>query len=76
MCTKGRRENMVKVFLAENERQHVRFEVFTAMTMKKIVFWDVAPCGCGFNVSPKCRFKPEPHGAASQKTIFFERQHV
>jgi hypothetical protein len=23
---------------------YVRFEVFTAMTMKKVVFWDVAPC--------------------------------
>jgi hypothetical protein len=22
----------------------VRFEVFTAVTMKKAVFWDVAPC--------------------------------
>jgi hypothetical protein len=23
----------------------VRFEVFTAVTMKNMVFWDVAPCG-------------------------------
>jgi hypothetical protein len=23
----------------------VRFEVFTAMTMKNAVFWDVTPCG-------------------------------
>jgi hypothetical protein len=23
----------------------VRFEVFTAVTMKNAVFWDVAPCG-------------------------------
>jgi hypothetical protein len=23
---------------------HVRFEVFTAVTMKNVVFWDVAPC--------------------------------
>jgi hypothetical protein len=23
---------------------HVRFEVFTAVTMKNAVFWDVAPC--------------------------------
>jgi hypothetical protein len=23
---------------------YVRFEVFTAVTMKKAVFWDVAPC--------------------------------
>jgi hypothetical protein len=25
---------------------HVRLEVFTAFTMKKAVFWDVAPCSC------------------------------
>jgi hypothetical protein len=25
--------------------QVVRFEVFTAMTMKNGVFWDVTPCG-------------------------------
>jgi hypothetical protein len=24
---------------------HVRFEVFTAVTMKNGVFWDVTPCG-------------------------------
>jgi hypothetical protein len=27
----------------------VRFEVFTAVTMKKAVFWDVAPCRYGVN---------------------------
>jgi hypothetical protein len=27
----------------------VRFEVFTAVTMKKAVFWDVAPCRSGVN---------------------------
>jgi hypothetical protein len=25
----------------------VRFEIFMAMTMKNMVFWDVAPCGSG-----------------------------
>jgi hypothetical protein len=25
----------------------LRFEVFTAVTMKKAVFWDVPPCRCG-----------------------------
>jgi hypothetical protein len=25
---------------------YVRFEVFTAVTMKNVVFWDVIPCGC------------------------------
>jgi hypothetical protein len=34
---------------------YVRFEVFTAVTMKKAVFWDVALL----------------HGATSQKTAFF-----
>jgi hypothetical protein len=24
---------------------YVRFEVFTAVTMKNAVFWDVTPCG-------------------------------
>jgi hypothetical protein len=24
---------------------HVRFEIFTAVTMRNAVFWDVAPCG-------------------------------
>jgi hypothetical protein len=27
-----------------NNPLHVRFEVFTAVTMKKAIFWDVAPC--------------------------------
>jgi hypothetical protein len=27
------------------EHQHVRFEVSTAVTMKKTVFWHVTPCG-------------------------------
>jgi hypothetical protein len=30
-------------------RSVVRFEVFTAVNMKKAVFWDVAPCRCGVN---------------------------
>jgi hypothetical protein len=29
--------------------QNVRFEGFTVVTMKKAVFWDVAPCRCGVN---------------------------
>jgi hypothetical protein len=37
----------------------VRVEVFTAVTMKNGVFWDVTPCGS------------EPHGVTSQKTPFF-----
>jgi hypothetical protein len=26
-------------------RCHVRFEIFTAVTMNNVVFWDVTPCG-------------------------------
>jgi hypothetical protein len=26
--------------------EDVRFEVFTAVTMKNVVFWDVTSCGC------------------------------
>jgi hypothetical protein len=29
---------------AEQEMGYVRFEVFTAVTMKKGVFWEVTPC--------------------------------
>jgi hypothetical protein len=36
----------------------VRFEVFTAVTMKNGVFWVVTPC-------------EEPHGVTTQKTPFF-----
>jgi hypothetical protein len=28
-----------------NDRDYVRFEVFTAVTMKNGVFWVVTPCG-------------------------------
>jgi hypothetical protein len=37
----------------------VRFEVFTVVTMKNAVFWDMTP------------FLQEPHGYTSQKTAFF-----
>jgi hypothetical protein len=30
---------------AQTRRYYVRFEVFTAVTMKNGVFWDVTPCG-------------------------------
>jgi hypothetical protein len=41
----------------------VRFEVFTTVTMKNVVFWDVAPC--------RFRFTQDLHGAKSQNTAFF-----
>jgi hypothetical protein len=43
-----------------NNCGHVRFEVFTAVTMKKAVFLDVAHL----------------HGATSQKTVFFNCGHA
>jgi hypothetical protein len=30
---------------SHNKIRHVRFEVFTAVTMKNGVFWDVTSCG-------------------------------
>jgi hypothetical protein len=34
------------IFGLQTKAFHVRIEVFTAVTMKNAVFWDVAPCGC------------------------------
>jgi hypothetical protein len=31
--------------ITEQKKKSVRFEVFTAVTMKNGVFWDVTPCG-------------------------------
>jgi hypothetical protein len=33
------------IFKMMNSDYFVRFEVFTAVTMKNVVFWDVTPCG-------------------------------
>jgi hypothetical protein len=44
----------------------VRFEVFTVVTMKNAVFWDVAPCISCVDI----------HGATSQKTAFFSNDLV
>jgi hypothetical protein len=55
-----RRENL-KYYI---RKKTLGYEISTAVTMKILVFWDVAPCrACGF---PKV-----PHGATSQKTTFF-----
>jgi hypothetical protein len=38
----------INIFLHANLKlveRYVRFEVFTAVTMKNGVFWDVMPCG-------------------------------
>jgi hypothetical protein len=31
------------------KKKYVRFEIFTAVTMKNSVFWDVAPCSSCVN---------------------------
>jgi hypothetical protein len=38
------------VRLDMNNSTDVRFEVFTAVTMKSGVFWDVTPCGLRRNI--------------------------
>jgi hypothetical protein len=38
------------VYVVETVYSHVRFKVFTAVTMKNGVFWDVTPCGSCFSV--------------------------
>jgi hypothetical protein len=63
-----------------------KFEVFTAVTMKNAVFWDVTLFGSCKNrrfggflpswwwrcyVPPISRFLKEPHDVTSQKTPFF-----
>jgi hypothetical protein len=40
--------NYVEINHVKGEH-YVRFEVFTAVTIKKAVFWDVAPCRNGVN---------------------------
>jgi hypothetical protein len=47
-------------------QREVRFEVFTAVTMKNGVFWVVTPCG-------SCK-NQEPHGVTTQKTPFFKEK--
>jgi hypothetical protein len=42
MCTNGGENITITV---RTFYQNVRFEVFTAVTMKNGVFWDVTPCG-------------------------------
>jgi hypothetical protein len=46
----------------------IRFEVFTAVTVKNGVFWDVMLCGSCKN---RCYVGSEPHGVTLQKTPFF-----
>jgi hypothetical protein len=44
----GKEGNSVKIEIKQNAMKlisYVRFEVFTAVTMKNGLFWDVTPCG-------------------------------
>jgi hypothetical protein len=43
--TEGDLRFYVMIFYRINKMVHVRFEVFTAVTMKNGVFWVVTPCG-------------------------------
>jgi hypothetical protein len=45
-----------------NINLYVRFEVFSAVTMKKAVFWDVAPCRSGVNRRFGGMFSPPSSG--------------
>jgi hypothetical protein len=49
----GEKCKICRLFPNKGETWHtyVRFEVFTAVTMKKGVFWDVTPCGSCKNLS-------------------------
>jgi hypothetical protein len=38
-------EGRIYLFLANRQVRYVRFEVFTVVTMKSGIFWDVTPCG-------------------------------
>jgi hypothetical protein len=58
----------VSPFGAQNNVALVRFEVFTAVTMKNTAFWDVKPRGS----CKKRRFLQDPPSVTSQKTVFFK----
>jgi hypothetical protein len=57
----------------ETHNVSLRFEIFTAVTTKNVVFWDVTPCGS----CTKRRFGGtyslhyQGNGVTSQKTAFY-----
>jgi hypothetical protein len=53
--------------------QNVRFEVFTAVTMKKAVFLDVAPCRCGVNRRFGGTYRLHLQGIRKNKKIRWRR---
>jgi hypothetical protein len=56
----------------QTNEQNIRFEVFTAMTMKKAVFWDVALCRCGVSeerIASIFRVEGKIRKSASEETV-------
>jgi hypothetical protein len=54
--------------------EYLRFEVFPAVTMKKAVFWDVAPCRCvnqrfGGTYASIFRVEGKIRKSASEETV-------
>jgi hypothetical protein len=52
-------------------KEDVRFEVFTAVTMKNSVFWMLRRVAL---VRTNVSEEQEPHGVTSQKTPFFKKE--
>jgi hypothetical protein len=63
-------------FLQSSEKQErgcVGFEVFTAVVLKSIFFWDMTPCSA---LSGIRRSSDALHGVISQKKILFKKEAV
>jgi hypothetical protein len=61
------------VFKQVNGARNLRFEVFTAVTIKNFVFWDVSPCGsCKFTDS--CH--PDEGGAKFLRNVGSYKSHT
>jgi hypothetical protein len=57
------------IFVLTEINQHEGFLVFTAVTMKNAIFWDVTPCGF-------CENLQEPQGVTSQMVTFFKSSMI
>jgi hypothetical protein len=60
----------------KNISNAVRFEVFTVVTMKKAVFWDVALCRCGVNRCFGGTYRLHLQGRRKNKKIHKQRDRV